>query len=576
MNGAKGSMAKACFACALSVAILVLVAGIAAPAAYAGEVASDGVYEIKDDVSSLVENSQVSQQPYSFSGTTMMPDSYQDIVLVQWSGSFPNLASHPIHAGDYLKVSLDPKLKLYGYLDPDEVKFPDLISTEDGTTVVAESHYDADEHAVYYVFTDFVNGAEGKQLESLAFETYAVLSINRAAVPTSGSYTFSNTFGKTSLAFAYNVSYASKLPEPILNQAYEKYELTASCVKLDWVNPLTGVYEQSFFVGPVDKGDQTIPSRRSADFGFEIFGQTTPAQDADVTVYQVVGAPDSFPDNFVIPSSALVDVTDKFTVTRSDTGGLTFAPKSPGATPATSYYYIHVRNGFDVSRDFDSGMTVLNYVDGAPVSDMAKVSVGNQFTKDQLAGLARPVYGGIPGKSLTIKKVAEDGSPLSGAVFTVRSADGTQVDRVTVGDDGTAKTKVLPLGTYTIHEEQAPEGYAAAADATASLSDQENFPVEVTVVDEKIEQPGESSGGGGGSDNGGGEEPNGDTGTVPQEDDGGDDPAQDAASEPQGGGASRKEASVTPRTYDQPLAVVVGGAAVLAGALALFVRLRVN
>lgn len=99
---------------------------------------------------------------------------------------------------------------------------------------------------------------------------------------------------------------------------------------------------------------------------------------------------------------------------------------------------------------------------GSPLGGQAKVSVGNQFSKDQLAGLARPVYAEVPGRSFVIEKVDEDALPLSSAVFAVLDADGAQVDTITTGADGTAASKTLPLGRYTICETAAPEGYELA------------------------------------------------------------------------------------------------------------------
>lgn len=445
------------------------------------------MFEIKSNVSSRIVDGEVSQRPYTVQGSTMTPDTYGDIIIVQRQGSFDGLADAPLEPGDYVKAELDPKLKLYGYLNPDEVTFPDLYSTEDDSVVVAQSYYDADERAVYYVFTEFVNGKEGKQLASLEFQTQAVLSVDRSNVPTSGAYTFHSLFGNTPLDFDYRAEYASKLPNPIVNQAYNKSELTASRVKLDWVNPSTNVYGQSFFVRPVDKGDQTIASRRTTDFGFSVLGGKTPNKDAVVKVYEVEGAPDTFPENFVIPNGVLKDVTDLFSVTNEEGGGLRFAPRTPGATPATSYYYIHVRNSFDPSVDFESSLTALNYADGQPVGDQAKVSVGNQFSKDQLAGLARPVYAEVPGRSFVIEKVDEDGLPLSGAVFAVLDADGAQVDTITTVADGTAASKVLPLGSYTIRETTPPDGYEVASDqAVDTKAADDEKQVVARVVDKKI------------------------------------------------------------------------------------------
>ena len=151
------------------------------------------------------------------------------------------------------------------------------------------------------------------------------------------------------------------------------------------------------------------------------------------------------------------------------------------------YSRIHVRNSFDPSVDFDSSLTALNYADGQPVGDQAKVSVGNQFSKGQLAGLARPVYAEVPVRSIVIEKVDEDGLPLSGAVFAMLDADGAQVDTITTGADGAAASKVLPLGSYTIRETTPPDGYEVASEqAVDTKAADDEKQVVARVVDKKI------------------------------------------------------------------------------------------
>ena len=74
---------------------------------------------------------------------------------------------------------------------------------------------------------------------------------------------------------------------------------------------------------------------------------------------------------------------------------------------------------------------------------------------------------------IAIKKTNADptkGSyPLTGAVFTIYSGS-TPVDTVTIAADGTGKSKALPLGTYTVRETTAPQGFVAAADQSVIIS----------------------------------------------------------------------------------------------------------
>lgn len=51
------------------------------------------------------------------------------------------------------------------------------------------------------------------------------------------------------------------------------------------------------------------------------------------------------------------------------------------------------------------------------------------------------------------------GSVLSGAIYAILDADGTQVDEITTGADGTAKSKQLMVGEYVLQEVKAPEYY---------------------------------------------------------------------------------------------------------------------
>lgn len=60
---------------------------------------------------------------------------------------------------------------------------------------------------------------------------------------------------------------------------------------------------------------------------------------------------------------------------------------------------------------------------------------------------------------------------LEGAVFGVYNQEGSRVAQLTTGADGkTAKSPLLPTGTYTIHEETAPEGFAPAPDTSTAIT----------------------------------------------------------------------------------------------------------
>lgn len=60
---------------------------------------------------------------------------------------------------------------------------------------------------------------------------------------------------------------------------------------------------------------------------------------------------------------------------------------------------------------------------------------------------------------------------LEGAVFGVYNQEGSRVAQLTTGPDGkTAKSPLLPAGTYTIREETAPDGFAPAPDTSVAIT----------------------------------------------------------------------------------------------------------
>lgn len=90
-------------------------------------------------------------------------------------------------------------------------------------------------------------------------------------------------------------------------------------------------------------------------------------------------------------------------------------------------------------------------------------------------------YDPIMGR-IKVIKTDEDGNLLSGMGFYVyRSSDWTQVDDITIGEDGTATTTDLPYGEYALEEYNIPDGLAADSDYYVSIYEHD-VTVEVEIV----------------------------------------------------------------------------------------------
>lgn len=71
-----------------------------------------------------------------------------------------------------------------------------------------------------------------------------------------------------------------------------------------------------------------------------------------------------------------------------------------------------------------------------------------------------PIKNVLARGNIKVLKVNKDGrAPLTGAEFDVFNADGIIVDHLVTGADGTAMTKVLPYGKYSLRETKAPTGF---------------------------------------------------------------------------------------------------------------------
>lgn len=71
-----------------------------------------------------------------------------------------------------------------------------------------------------------------------------------------------------------------------------------------------------------------------------------------------------------------------------------------------------------------------------------------------------PIKNVLARGNIKVLKVNKDGrAPLAGAEFDVFNANGKIVDHLVTGTDGTAMTKVLPYGKYSLRETKAPTGF---------------------------------------------------------------------------------------------------------------------
>lgn len=134
-------------------------------------------------------------------------------------------------------------------------------------------------------------------------------------------------------------------------------------------------------------------------------------------------------------------------------------------TPGSILFF--ARNGFkSLATASDSGSHIGIYAgDGwmyhcTSGVGVQKIRLADRFDKagvsNRLVGYTLVEY---PKGQIVIKKTDDAGTPLAGAVFEIRDANGNLVDAITTSESGIGFKGGLPLGDYTVIEIEAPSGY---------------------------------------------------------------------------------------------------------------------
>lgn len=99
----------------------------------------------------------------------------------------------------------------------------------------------------------------------------------------------------------------------------------------------------------------------------------------------------------------------------------------------------------------------------------------------------------VPG-AITVIKTDEEGSPLAGAEFSLYDENGALLKKAVTGQDGRTLFENLPLGTYTVEETGAPQGYVLSTQKLTVTVDGDTAKVLnfVNIPEEKvIDNPGD-------------------------------------------------------------------------------------
>lgn len=176
-----------------------------------------------------------------------------------------------------------------------------------------------------------------------------------------------------------------------------------------------------------------------------------------------------------------------------------------------SYYYLNSGDTITVSAPGSSFILTAESISseeeeayflvGVPDTDIQKILIPQRGAPYPMKAIT--IEADIPYGSLAVTKTdANNGAPLSDAVFELLNGSGTVIGTQTTGADGVAHFADLEPGTYTVREKASPEGYlvavpdaqtitiGAGSTATASFTDaRSTSKIRIMKTDALMQEP---------------------------------------------------------------------------------------
>ena len=146
--------------------------------------------------------------------------------------------------------------------------------------------------------------------------------------------------------------------------------------------------------------------------------------------------------------------------------------------------YVTDANGIISITDLETGAYIVTETEAAPgyiLDDTPHLVNLRKGETTRLTIKNTPLTGMI-----ILKKDAQTGDPLAGAVFDVETIDGKEIGRFETNSSGVANVPNLETGYYVVTEVKAPKGYAMAKNPNQTIRIENGKPVTVTFENEKL------------------------------------------------------------------------------------------
>lgn len=146
--------------------------------------------------------------------------------------------------------------------------------------------------------------------------------------------------------------------------------------------------------------------------------------------------------------------------------------------------YVTDANGIFTIVDLETGAYIVTETEAAPgyiLDDTPHVVNLKKGETTKLTIKNTPLTGMI-----ILKKDAQTGDPLAGAIFTVGTIDGREIGRYETNSSGVANVPNLETGYYVVTEVKAPTGYAMSKNPSQTIRIENGRPVTVTFENEQL------------------------------------------------------------------------------------------
>lgn len=398
--------------------------------------------------------------------TEYQPNNYS-FVYVTYLATFPN-EDLSLKKGDYFQLKLDKGVRPDGVVDRNVAKGPSIYDYySDSSDPIGTTHYDPATNIMTFTFNEYI---ESHKNVTVYVETAD--AVDHDKITDEGSYTFTDNFAGNDFSYTYPIKFNTNVNGDFDTPVHADNIITD-------VNPETNTFTLHEVVRTKDTTHPIVMRYANSKLNYDY-------SNVKLKIFEIPEG-DTLPASLGFDESKYQDIADQFTTEK--VGNDLKITQNENATSNSGRFMVILEDKYIPENGIMNTLVIdeINHETGA----RGKSAGATNFIQEgALIAYAKGEYSepvkNKLNRAISIKKVNEDGEPLTHAEFTVYDESGQNVDTIVTGQDGIGYSKLLEVGSYTVKETKAPEDYALdKTPISIDLEQKDSQIVKKTVTDHR-------------------------------------------------------------------------------------------